>query len=201
MRELFIWSFRMSKKELIIIGVGLLIFIAGIVLILFAAGSEDASAALGGQFTTEVADESGRQAFLKQFGWEVEPEPVRVKEVHLPDEMEGHFAEYNELQVRQGFDLTGFCGKRVKLWTYNVTNYPAGGKVHATLIISDGKVIGGDISSTKTDGFSHGFDPGRFAAETAAAQAESNAVDRSVPDRIPTQEDALSEEELEGDAE
>jgi len=95
--------------------------------------------------------------------------------------------------------VTEVGGKRVKVWTYRVTNYPAAGKVEATLIISDGKVIGGDISSTKIDGFSHGFDPARFTAETAAAQAEANTVDRSVPDRIPTQEDALTEAELEGE--
>ena len=42
-----------------------------------------------------------------------------------------------------------------------------------------------------------GCGKGRFTAETAAAQAEANTVDRSVPDRIPTQEDALTEAELE----
>lgn len=196
---MFIWSFRMSKKELIIIGAGLIIFIAGIALIIGAAGADTASANLGAGYTAEAADEAGRAAFLEQFGWEIEKDPVKVKEVRLPEEMEGRFAEYNAIQVRQGFDLTGFCGKRVKVWTYRVTNYPAAGKVEATLIISDGKVIGGDISSTKIDGFSHGFDPARFTAETAAAQAEANTVDRTVPDRIPTQEDALTEAELEGE--
>lgn len=196
---MFIWSFRMSKKELIIIGVGVVIFILGIALIIGAAGSDETSAALGAGYTTEASDEAGRVAFLEQFGWKVKGDPVSVKEVHLPDEMEGRFAEYNALQVRQGFDLTGFCGQRVKLWTYEITNYPAGGKALASLIIIDGRVIGGDISSTKTDGFSHGFDPARFTAETAAAQAEAAAVDRSVPDSIPEQPDALSEEELEGE--
>lgn len=198
---MFIWSFRMSKRELIIIGVGLLIFIAGMIAIIGASGSDAASAALGEGFTTDAPDEAGRLAFLKQFGWEVESEPVKVKEVHLPEELEGHFAEYNELQIRQGFDLTGFCGKRVKLWTYEVTNYPAGGKALANLLILDGKVIGGDISSTKVDGFSHGFDPARFTAETAEAQAQAAAIDRTVPDSIPAQEDAPTEEELEGQQE
>ena len=199
MRTLFIWSFRMSKRELIIIGVGLLIFIVAIIAIIGSAGSNAASASLGADYTTEAADDAGRRAFLEQFGWEIEPEPVSVKEVHLPKDMEGHFAEYNELQLRQGFDLTGFCGHRVKLWTYNVTNYPTGNKAVANLMIVDGRVVGGDISSTKTDGFSHGFDPERFSADTAAAQAQSPPIDRSVPDRIPEQEDAPTEEQLEGE--
>ena len=196
---MFIWSFRMSKKELIIIAVGLVIFILGIVLILCAAGSDTASTVLGAGYTTSVPDEASRAEFLEQFGWRINPEPVSVKEVHLPSSMTGRFAEYNALQVRQGFDLTGFCGQRVKLWTYEVTNHPAGGKALATLIICDGQVIGGDISSTKTDGFSHGFDPARFTAETAQAQSEASTVDRSVPDSIPEQTDAPSEEELEGE--
>lgn len=195
---MFIWSFRMSKKELIIIGAGLVIFIVGMILIIGAAGADTASAALGAGYSTEAADEAGRIAFLGQFGWEVEKEPVSVREVCLPDDMEGSFAEYNAIQIRQGFDLTGFCGQRVKLWTYSVTNYPAEGRVVANLLIAGGRVIGGDISSTRTDGFSHGFDPSRFAAETAAAQAQSDTVDRTVPDRIPEQPDALTEEELEG---
>ncbi len=200
MNTMFIWSFRMSRRELIIIGVGLVVFIAAIIAIIGAAGADDASAVLGG-YTAEAADEAGRVAFLEQFGWEVEPEPVKVREVRLPEQPDDRFAEYNALQVRQGFDLTGFLGKRVKLWTYSVTNYPAGGSAVANLLILDGRVIGGDISSTKVDGFSHGFDPQRFSEETAAAQAEAHAIDRTVPDSIPAQEDAPTEEELEKEGE
>ncbi|MBR6748707.1 MAG: hypothetical protein IKM07_07185, partial [Clostridia bacterium] len=48
------------------------------------------------------------------------------------------------------------------------TNYPGGlSDVAANLLILDGEVIGGDISSTLLDGFMHGFDPAQFPAETA----------------------------------
>ena len=195
---LFIWSFRMSKRELIIIGIGLVVFIVAAAAIIGAAGSRSASTIPGSAFTAQAADEEERIAFLRQFGWEVEKEPVKVREVRLPEDPDSRFTEYNRLQLRQGFDLSGYCGQRVKLWTYRVTNYPAGGSVTANLLVLDGKVIGGDISSTKQDGFSHGFDPARFTAETAQAQADAGSVDRTVPDRIPEQQDAPTEEQLEG---
>lgn len=195
MNILFIWSFRMSKKELIIIAAGAAAFIIAAILLIGAAGSRSASASLGQGYTVTAVDEPSRAAFLRQFGWQTDPEPVSVREVTLPSVMDEALAEYNQIQLRQGFDLTSLCGKRIKLWTYNVTNYPAGGKAVANLMIKDGIVVGGDISSTRTDGFSHGFDPALFSAETAAAQAQMNTIDRSVPDRIPADEHVPPEQD------
>ena len=190
---MFIWSFRMSRRELIIIAVGLAVFIVAAVLLFCSASAKTTSAPLGQEFDITAADEAGRRAFLEQFGWQIESEPVAVREVTLPAQMDERLSEYNSIQQRQGFDLASLCGKRVKLWTYNVTNYPAGGKVVANILVRDGVVVGGDISSTQTGGFSHGFDPNMFAAETAAAQAEAATVDRSVPDRIPADENVPPE--------
>jgi len=196
---MFIWSFRMSKRELIIIAVGLAAFIVAAVLLICSAGASSASAPLGTAYTVEAADEAGRKAFLEQFGWQTDPEPVSVREVTMPAQMDERLSEYNAIQQRQGFDLSALCGKRIKLWTYNVTNYPAGGRVVANLMIRDGIVVGGDISSVHTGGFSHGFDPNTFASETAAAQAQSAAPDRSVPDRIPADEHVPPEPDGDGE--
>ncbi len=195
--SLFIWSFRMSKRELIIIGVGLLLFIAAAAAIIGTAGSRAASAVPGGH-STAAADEESRAAFIRGFGWEIQEEPLRVKEITMPDSGDSGFLEYNELQKKQGFDLTSYCGRRVKLWTYRVTNHPAGDRVLASLVICDGQIIGGDISAASAGGFSHGFDPALFSAEIAQAQSLSSTVDRTVPDSIPAQADAPTEEELDG---
>ncbi len=190
---MFIWSFRMSKRELIIIAAGLAVFIIAVVLLLCSAGDKSTSALPGTGYTVAASDESERREFLRQFGWQTGSEPVSVREVTMPAQMDERLSEYNAIQQRQGFDLSGLLGKRVKLWTYSVTNYPAGGKVVANLLVKDGVVVGGDISSTRTGGFSHGFDPNMFAAETAAAQVQTDAVDRSVPDRIPADENVPPE--------
>ena len=51
-----------------------------------------------------------------------------------------------------------YKGIRAKKYTYHVKNYPDTQEdVIANLLIYNNKVIGGDISSTALDGFTHGF--------------------------------------------
>lgn len=96
--------------------------------------------------------------FLAQFGWEVESEPVEQTTVTIPAEFDRIFAAYNELQREQGLDLSGYGGKTVQRYTYRVTNYPGQtGTVFANLLVSRGRVIGGDICSAEQNGFLHGF--------------------------------------------
>ena len=190
---MFIWSFRMSKRELIIFGVGLAAFVAALLLIFCSAGSDSTAAPLGEGYTAAAADEPQRRAFLEQFGWQLSSEQPTVREVIIPKHMDARLSEYNSIQLRQGYDLSALGGERLRLWTYGVTNHPAGGKASASLLVMDGVVVGGDISSARAGGFSHGFDPNLFAAETAAAQASVTVVDRSVPDRIPADENVPPE--------
>jgi hypothetical protein len=100
-----------------------------------------------------------RIEFLKQFGWEVDAEPVEVVEVVIPTEFDDVYEKYNIIQKKQGFDLTGFKGKRMKRWTYTVKNYPdKKDNVRANILVLDGKVAGGDVCSVELNGFMHGFD-------------------------------------------
>ncbi len=199
MNTLFIWSFRMSKKELIIIAVGVLTFLSVAFLLIGTANTRSASANLGHGYSTMADDPQSRTDFLSQFGWNVESEPISVREVTLPSSMDSALSEYNQLQIRQGFDLTDLCGKRVKLWTYSVTNYPVSDEVVANIMTKNGIVVGGDISSLRAGGFTHGFDPVLFSSETAAAQAQEGSVDRSVPDSIPTNDHVPPEQDYDID--
>ena len=106
----------------------------------------------------KVRDNQGRIAFLSQFGWEVESEAAESTTVTIPREFDKVFAAYNEMQKKQGLDLTNYAGKTVESYTYVVTNYEgAQGTVYANLLISRGRVIGGDVCSADADGFVHGF--------------------------------------------
>ena len=68
------------------------------------------------------------------------------------------FNGYNEIQKRQGLDLSKYKGKTVTRYTYEVTNYEnENGKVYANVIVYRNKVIGGDICSANVGGFIHGF--------------------------------------------
>lgn len=103
--------------------------------------------------------EEQRVAFLASFGWEVEQPAAANVEVVIPAQFNETMTSYNELQKKQGYDLSDYQGKRVKRYTYQVLNYPdeSAGEVAANLYVCEGKIIGGDISSTKLDGFMHGF--------------------------------------------
>lgn len=125
----------------------------------------------------KAATEEERLSFLSQFGWEVDEEPAEVKEVVIPTEFDDVYNQYNVIQKEQNLDLEKFKGARVKCWSYNVRNYPGyetkGGVIRATLLVFDGVVIGGDISSTELSGFMHTFDFPQEKAIESTTQPES----------------------------
>ena len=98
-----------------------------------------------------------RVAYLEEWGWQVKPEPLSVQELLIPGEMDDSYQEYLAMQTQQGFDLAKYAGKRVKRYTYQVTNYPTGEEgVQADLLICRNTVVGGEILSPRLDGFLHG---------------------------------------------
>lgn len=106
----------------------------------------------------KIKDNAGRVAILRSCGWEVDEEPTEFLEVRIPEQFDGVYREYNEIQNRQSFDLAKYCGKRVMRYTYRVKNHPSGEEgVVANLIFYKDKLIGGDISSPKLGGFMHGL--------------------------------------------
>lgn len=159
---MFIKTFKTSKAELVIIIIGLICFIGTLWYIISSAssgGSEKTSAAPSAQtehFLTNAQTADDRVKFLSQFGWEVEPDPLDVREVVIPAVFDEVYSSYNEIQKTLGFDLEQYKGCRVKKWEYAVTNYPQGVRnVKATLLIRDGAVVGGDISAGGNQQFVH----------------------------------------------
>ena len=106
----------------------------------------------------DVRTNEERIAFLRQWGWEVDATPVEETTVTIPREFDKVFAAYNELQRRQGLDLSNHSGRTVERYTYTVTNYDGyEGTVYANLLVHRGRVIGGDVCSADADGFVQGF--------------------------------------------
>ena len=100
-----------------------------------------------------------RVEFLRQFGWEVDPEPVEIAEVTVPEEFDKVYQSYNELQKKQGFDLSKYAKKNVQRYTYRITNYDGyEGEVLVSILVYKNKVIGGDVCSADANGFIHGLD-------------------------------------------
>lgn len=96
-------------------------------------------------------------SFLKQFGWDVETEPRHVEQVAIPVKFDPVFETYNQLQIKEGLDLKKYKGKTVTKYTYLVNNHEYNGIVYANLLIYKDRIIGGDISSAISDGFTHGL--------------------------------------------
>ncbi len=102
---------------------------------------------------SKIKTNDDRLNFLKQFGWEVQETPEE-EEVRMPSEFDRVFASYNEIQKRQGLDLTKYAGRKVMRYTYKLTNWQDSGKdVYATVIVYKNRVIGGDLCCPGREGF------------------------------------------------
>ena len=146
---------KLSKKALV---TALLLAAAAAVCIFLLARPSGASAAAADARDVSAKTNEQRIAFLAQYGYQVEPEPVQTQEVRIPKEFPDVLARYNEVQKAQGFDLSKLAGKQLMRYVYRVTNYPdADGEVLATLLVRKNRVIGGDVCSADTSGFVHGF--------------------------------------------
>ena len=107
----------------------------------------------------KIKSNEDRIGFIKQFGWEVSPEAIKEQEVLIPKEFDKIFSAYNEIQRRQGLDLSTFKKKSVMRYTYAVTNYPDyEGEVYINILVYRNTVIGGDVCSADVNGFVHGFE-------------------------------------------
>ena len=157
---MFIYSMRATTIRFF--GVILFSLVALVALVAFVPELQPVSAEVGEEAEAvrydKIKTNEDRIAFLAQFGWEVEAEPIESTTVAIPAEFDKVFGAYNELQRRQGLDLSGYASRTVERYTYTVKNYEGfDGTVQANLLVYRGRVIGGDICSAASDGFIHGF--------------------------------------------
>ena len=131
----------------------------------YVAGTEDVQVGSdGGEVVQVISYEKVKSAqdaakFLSQFGWEVKADDVEEVDVTLPSAFDKILTAYNELQMRQGLNLSKYKNKPVVRYTFTVTNYPgADGPVLANVLVYRNRVIGGDLCSADITGFVTGFD-------------------------------------------
>ena len=100
-----------------------------------------------------VSTEDDMVRFLNGFGHEVENEPPKVYEIVIPEQFNSVYEKYNEIQRAQGLNLKRYAGKDATAYVFKLTNYECMGEAYATLIIRNGRVIGGDVSCKEGEGF------------------------------------------------
>ena len=102
---------------------------------------------------SRVRDSADCGQFLLELGWETDLSRAESKETVLPEEFNDVYGRYNDLQKQQGCDLYPYRGKVVTVYTLPVVGYEAQGTVYATVLVHEGKVIGGDVHSGELGGW------------------------------------------------
>lgn len=155
---MFIYSVRASTlKFAAVLTLGVILVTA---MVIFLPSGEPGEALRGDAAVNydniENAEDMAR--FLGQFGIVCEGKTLTDKEVMLPTNFDGVFAEYNALQKRQGMDLAPFAGKKLRQVTLVVKRTGEDKKYLATLYIYRNCVVGGDISDADPKGGTWSFD-------------------------------------------
>jgi hypothetical protein len=97
--------------------------------------------------------------YLNINGLNVVENPFIEEEITIPSKWNKTYEKYNEVQRRQGFNLSDYKGKKALRSVYAVKNY-AGGKenVFAEVLVFDGKIIAGSVFEMTTNGFIEGIE-------------------------------------------
>ncbi len=155
---MFIFTARLHKKRLAAAAAALILLCGGALALSGQTTPTAVDTAAAVETPTKVKSNEDKIAYLESLGWQVSPEPIAVEELLIPEEFDESYQNYLVLQREQGFDLEAYRGKRVKRYSYEITNYPSGEDgVQVSLLIYKGKVIGGEVLSPKLNGFVHGL--------------------------------------------
>lgn len=150
---MFVMTAKVDKKKIILALAAAAVLIVMLIMIF---GGGDGEAVTTASLSPDTND--GRVKFLTDFGWEVASSPTESGQVKIPDTSSEVFTRYNALQKSQGYDLSQYAGKTVMRYVYRIKNYPnATDPVFATVLVSKGQVIGGDVTDTGAKGVIRGF--------------------------------------------
>ncbi len=103
---------------------------------------------------SNVKTNEDRLAFISQFGINAKEAPTETEDFRVPESFDKVIAGYNEIQKKQGLDLSKYKNKRVTRYTYEASGYEGSSDtVFVNLIIYRNTVIACDVSSTDPNGF------------------------------------------------
>ena len=98
-------------------------------------------------------DALSREAYLNSLGYSLEKGSEEKTLITIPEDFSKTYAEYNKKQISSGFNLSDYKGCDATVYTYLLSNFETRDGVWANLIVIDGKIVGGDISTTENGGF------------------------------------------------
>ena len=149
---MFIYSVRASTIKFFAV----IILVIALMISVITVGAEDAvyTSADGSEINYGgIKTKEDRIAFIKQFGIEINEDSEKAEKFRLPENFDRVILGYNQLQVRQGLNLSKYAKKRITHYSYEVTNFKDGEEVYVNLLVYKNKIIACDISSLKENGF------------------------------------------------
>ena len=149
---MFVYSVRASTLRFAL----LIALLLAMLVTLITFGAQDSVAVFKDGETyrfTGVKDEEDRVQFLSQFGIKVKGEGQSEESFTMPEGLDRVLLGYNEIQKRQGLDLSKYRGKRVTRYTYEVENGDYEGVTLVNLIVCRGRVIAADVSGGDPESF------------------------------------------------
>lgn len=153
---MFIFSIKPKKKAIFAVLAVILVALSLLIVLTASKGEEVPTIKQKEEIMLSTNEE--RRDFLRRFGWETSEEPIEIVEITIPAEFNEVYKNYNDIQKKQGFNLEQYKSKSAKRYTYQIKNYPnVSDEVRANLIIADDRLIGGDVMTTRLNGFMHGF--------------------------------------------
>ncbi|MBP3706250.1 MAG: DUF4830 domain-containing protein [Clostridia bacterium] len=114
-----------------------------------------------GSFSSVLAENKNgstnklRVEFAQSIRCEVKEEMISQKKIIIPLHFSEVYENYNALQKKAGFNLSKYKGCEAVVYTYQVLCFGPFGKddnARLNLIVYNGKIIGGDVSSAAIDG-------------------------------------------------
>lgn len=153
---MFVYTAKVNKRKalLYVLALALLLAIIIILVSVFRDGGGK-----GNAISENLIKDSGDIAeYLSGLGWKVEEDPIEVKQIVIPREFTGVYADYIELQKSQGYTIDQYGGMNAVRYTFRVLNYPSGeDNIVADVVVHGTTIIAGDIQSTALNGFMTGL--------------------------------------------
>ena len=143
---MFIYSVRASSVRFFVL-------IALVVVLAFTAvalgGASVYASAAGSEIDySGIKTNEDRVNFIEGFGISVSEKAKEEKSFTMPENFDRVILGYNEIQKRQGLDLSKYARKKVTRYTYEVTNWDDEGEspVLVNLFVYRSKIVGCDVS-------------------------------------------------------
>ena len=147
---MFIYSVRASTVKFfafVLVAVALVIGVVG-----FSADAAVSASASGEVDFTGIKSKEDRLEFMSRLGIKVADSEDSQSFV-IPKSFDRVILGYNEIQKKQGLDVSKYTRKKITRYTYEVTNFNSDGKVYANLFVYRNRIIACDVSSLDGEGF------------------------------------------------